>query len=148
MNRLWSAGPASSTKTRNCGSSVRRLASTHPAEPPPTMMWSKDWVVLALQRSPQGRRGLWGHCRLVEGGRVLRRGWAARPGAARWRGSLPDPHAMRVDDEFLRRSWVELGVAHRRLIHRDQLHAHHIGDLYAIPEDGLHQRTVVFHHRC
>jgi hypothetical protein len=35
---LLSGGPASTTSTLTSASSVRRLASTHPAEPPPTTM--------------------------------------------------------------------------------------------------------------
>ena len=38
MKRLRSGGPASSSRTLTSGCSVRRLASTHPAEPAPTMM--------------------------------------------------------------------------------------------------------------
>src|SRR4051812_24568919 len=44
MSHGQSGRPASSTSTRVDGSALSRLASTHPAEPPPTMM--KSYVVM------------------------------------------------------------------------------------------------------
>src|SRR6185369_9508566 len=50
---LVSAGPASSSRTRHRGSSDRRYANTHPADPAPTMIWSYTVVMAPLRRADE-----------------------------------------------------------------------------------------------
>ena len=54
---------------------------------------------------------------------------------------------MRVDNELLRRAGVEFAVALRRVVERNDLHADDFGDVDLVPQDRLHQRAVVLHHR-
>lgn len=54
---------------------------------------------------------------------------------------------MRVDDELLRYTGIELSVSCRSLIQADDLYAYNLGDVDAIPHDCLHQRPVVLHYR-
>lgn len=52
---------------------------------------------------------------------------------------------MRIDDELLRYTGVELAVALWRLVETDHLRAHHFGDVDTVPHDRLYQLAVVLH---
>lgn len=52
MSGFRSAGPASNNKTRFFGSALNRFASTHPADPAPTMMKSNSCGFSAKTNTP------------------------------------------------------------------------------------------------
>src|SRR5215207_11650209 len=63
------------------------------------------------------------------------------------RRSLLD-EAVRVEHELLGRSLVEVLVALRRVVERDDGGVDRLGDLHAIVEDRLHEPVVVAHDRA
>lgn len=56
-------------------------------------------------------------------------------------------HGMWVQHEFLRRSFVKILIALRRILQGDDLDVHGLRDLYLFIKDRLHQLAMVFHHR-
>ena len=52
---------------------------------------------------------------------------------------------MRIDDEFLCDTAIEIGITPRCLIKADHRRIHGFGDGDAVVENGHHQRTVVLH---
>ena len=55
---------------------------------------------------------------------------------------------MGIDDEFLRRAAIEVGVTLGRLVQRDHLDIDRIGDVDLAKQDRLHQRAMVLHYRA
>src|SRR5207253_589656 len=54
---------------------------------------------------------------------------------------------MRINHKFLRHTGIELAVTAWRVIKADDFNTHDVGDLDAVPHDGLHQLAVVLHDR-
>src|SRR3546814_6708001 len=52
-----------------------------------------------------------------------------------------------VDDEFFGDVGIEFGVAVGGVVQGNDLHADYFGDIDAVPQNGWHQRAVVFQHR-
>ena len=77
-----------------------------------------------------------------------RAGLTRRAPASGPRAAVTPPAARRAD-----RSRIFVARRHRtrrtpgRIVQGNQRHAHHVGDPQAVPEDGLHQRTVVLRDR-
>src|SRR5687767_12419419 len=56
-------------------------------------------------------------------------------------------HAVRIDDELLRRAMIEHLIAAWRIVQRNDIDIHDLRDRHAIKQDRLHQLTIVFNHR-
>src|ERR1051325_3350606 len=48
-------------------------------------------------------------------------------------------HSVRIDDEFLRRAFVEILIALRSVLETDQLHVRRLRDLNLVVQDRLHE---------
>src|SRR3954463_16394203 len=64
-----------------------------------------------------------------------------------WRDFSLRDQTVRVQDELLARTLVEILVAGWRLVERDDGGVDRLGDLDLVVEDRLHETAVVLHHR-
>src|SRR4051794_39375895 len=55
---------------------------------------------------------------------------------------------MRIDDELLRSSLIEVLIAARALVEADYLHIDGLGDMNLVIQNRHHQVPVVLHHRA
>jgi glycerol kinase len=72
--------------------------------------------------------------------------WAERAACARSAGRSGLDQPVRVEDELLGHARVEVLVAVRRLVERDDGRVDGLGDVGAVVQDHLHQPAVVAHH--